>query len=81
LGRKFFFGKKSYQYPNSNSSLFGLIVEKRVGSFSRRYGQFGPVQKVSFLNWPFLGPFATSHTRYGPKILPNPKLLDGTFVR
>ena len=44
LGCKIFLCKKSYQYPNSNSTLFGLIVEKRVGSFSRRYCRFGPGQ-------------------------------------
>jgi len=42
LGRKIFLCKKSYQYPNCNSPLFGPIVEKRVGSFVRRYCQFGP---------------------------------------
>ena len=45
--------KNSYQYPNSNSSLFEPIVKKRIGSFSRRYCQFGPGQKVSFFD---LGP-------------------------
>ena len=44
----FFFCKQSYQYPNSNSSLFGPIVKKSVGSFSHRYCQFDPVLKVSF---------------------------------
>ena len=37
LGRKKFLCKKSYQYPNSNSPLFGMIVKKHVGSFSQRY--------------------------------------------
>ena len=32
-----FLCKKSKQYPNSNSPLFGPIVEKCVGSFSQRY--------------------------------------------
>ena len=45
---KFLLVNKNYQYPNSNSPLFGPIVEKRVGSFSRRNCQFGPVQKVGF---------------------------------
>ena len=53
LGRKIFLCTKSHQYPNSNSPLFGPIVDKRVGSFARRYCQFGPVQKVSFFD---LGP-------------------------
>ena len=53
LGRKKILCKKSYQYPNSNSPLFGPIVEKRVGSFSWRYCQFCPGQKVSFFD---LGP-------------------------
>ena len=53
MGRKIFLCKKSHQYPNSNSPLFGPIVEKRVGSFSRRYCQFGPGQKVYFFD---LGP-------------------------
>jgi hypothetical protein len=53
LARKIFLCKKSYQYPNSNSPLFGPIVEKRVGSFARRYCQFGPGQKVGFFD---LGP-------------------------
>ena len=50
---KFFVCKKTYQYPNSNATLFGPIVKKRVGSFSRRYCQFGVWQKVSFFD---LGP-------------------------
>ena len=53
LDRKFFLCKKSYQYQNSNSPLFSPIVKKRIGSFSRGYWQFGPVQKVSFFD---LGP-------------------------
>ena len=53
LGRKIFLCKKSHQYPNSNSPLFGPIVEKRFGSFSRRYCQFGVRQKVGFFD---LGP-------------------------
>ena len=53
LGRKIFLCKKSHQYPNSNSPLFGPIVEKRIESFSRRYCQFGPGQKVGFF---VLGP-------------------------
>ena len=51
--REIFLCKKSHQYPNSNSPLFGPIVEKRVGSFSRQYCQFGPGQKVGFF---YLGP-------------------------
>ena len=47
LDREIFFGKKTYQYPNSNSPLFGRIVKKRIGSFSRQYCQFGLGQKVS----------------------------------
>ena len=43
LGRKIFLCKKTHQYPNSNSPLFGPIVKKRVRSFLRRYCQFGPV--------------------------------------
>jgi len=46
LGREIFLCKKTYQYPNSNSPLFGRIVEKHIGSLSRRYCQFGPGQKV-----------------------------------
>ena len=53
LGREIFLCKKTYQYPNSNSPLFWTIVKKRVGSFSRQYCQFGPVQKVYFFD---LGP-------------------------
>ena len=63
-----FVGEKSDQYPNSNSPLFGPIVKKRVGSFSRRYGHCETPRKVIALYWPFLGPLATLHTRYGPKI-------------
>ena len=44
---------KSYQYLNSDSPLIGPIVEKHVGSFSRQYCQFSPVQTVFFLD---LGP-------------------------
>ena len=53
LGRKIFLCKKSHQYPNSNSPLFGPIVKQLVGSFARRYCQFGPGQKVYFFD---LGP-------------------------
>ena len=78
---KFFLVKKNYQYPYSNSPLFGRIVKKRVGSFSQRYCRFGRPRKVIFLYWPFLGPFATSPTRYGPKMLPDPKIVNETFAK
>ena len=43
MDRKKKFGKKSYQHPYNNSPLSGPIVEKRVGSFSWQYCQFGPI--------------------------------------
>ena len=48
LGRNIFLCKKSYQYSKSNLTLFGPIVKNCVGSFSRRYCQFGLGQKVYF---------------------------------
>ena len=70
LDHNIFSCKKSYQYPNSNSPLFGLIDKKHVGSLSRRYYQFGSVQKVFFLSI------------WGPKINWFPVLQFGlTFVK
>ena len=48
---------------------------------------FGGLTKFFFLTlkalWVFIyhlsGPFATSHTRYGPKMLLNPKMVNRTF--
>ena len=46
------FGLKSYKYLNSSSPLFGPIVKKHIGSFSQWYCRFGIVQQVYF----FFGP-------------------------
>ena len=50
LDRQNFLCKKSYQYPNSNSPLFGPIVKKCVGSFSRRYCRLQKPSKVGFFD-------------------------------
>ena len=74
------FCKKNYKYPNSNSPLFGLIGEKRIRSFSQQYCRLQKPSKVICLNLPFFGPYSPPHNRYGPKILPNPKIVNRTFV-
>ena len=81
MDRKIVFGQKSYQYPNSNSLLFGIIVKKLLEVFHEDIAVLAGHEKFFFFIWPFLGPIATSPTRYGLTILPTPEIVDGTFVR
>ena len=54
LYRDIFCGKKKLPYPNSNSPLFGLIVEKCFGRFSQQYCRLQKSWKVTFI---FIGHF------------------------
>ena len=42
---------KSYQYPNSNSSLFGPIVEKHVGILHEDIANLARYRKLVFFIW------------------------------
>ena len=49
---EFFFGKKCYQYPNSNSDC-----QKTFRKFFTKIWPFAKAMKSGFYNLPFLGPF------------------------
>ena len=74
LGRKKCLCKKSYQYPNSNSPLFGPIVENCVGSFSRRYCRLQKPWKVGFFKLAVFGPFCHFTHPVWPKNFAEPQI-------
>ena len=77
----FFFFFKVTNIQKSNLSLFGKIFKNVLEVFYKDIAVLAGQEKCIFLIGRFWGPFATSPTRYGPKILPDRKILNGTFVR
>jgi len=60
LGRKIFLCKKSHQYPNSNSPLFGPIVEKSHQYPNSNSPLFGPIVEKR------VGSFSRRYCQFGP---------------
>ena len=73
LSRKIFLCKKNYQYSNSNSPLFGSIVEKTCWKIFTKILPCWQAKKSIFSKFGFLGPFCHFTQPLWPKNFAEPK--------